>query len=415
MNVQKIDTTELSAVVHAMLSNEKRLKNKIYLTILFTIFLFGVVAFDSNPSVQWNSHLSMPWSLIPYLGVVVFAAILAQITYGSTLSNLLINIFDSIAVAWGPTTYRQWSARDLHLGAVAVPGYTEKFNDILKTVDSYRAKSLGVHSPLRKERSAMAGVYFLVGIVSFVVLFVVLASNGFAAVGTTALGVGAVALGFFAIRRFRTHRQPSAEELLTTDSRPLVLWLRSFKDDAASVAGLEDNLAVQSILYSNLVSRSLEDYLVFDLRYYGPVVSIGEPGETLPRLGAARGYFDDSQWQEAVTHWMELAKIIIVVVGTSRWLHWEIDTAHAKGHAEKLLFVFPPATRADRVARWATVISATSDPQVREALSQIDVSAARAVHFRGADMVVAISDDSNDNVAYEVAARLAIYGMFCAR
>jgi hypothetical protein len=76
--------------------------------------------------------------------------------------------------------------------------------------------------------------------------------------------------------------------------------------------------------------------------------------------------------------------------------------------------VFPPATSADRVARWATVISATSDPRVREALSQIDVSAARAVHFRGADTVVAISDDSNDNSAYELAGRLAIYGMFCA-
>src|ERR1700682_873643 len=280
VNFQTIDATELSAAVRAMLSDRKRLKNKIYLTIFFAVFGFGVIAFNSNPSMDWNLIL------IASVAIVIVAFVLAQLTYNLTLGNLLINIFDSIAVARGPTAYRQWSAKDLHLGAIAVTGYAEKFNNILETVDSYRAKCLGTHSPLRKGRSAIATVYFLVGIISFFVFFVVLASNGFAGVGI-AVGVGAIALGFLAFRRFRAHHQPSAEELLATDSRPLVLWLRSFKDDAASVAPLEDNLAVQSILYSNLVSRSLEDYLVFDFWYYGPVVSIGEPGETLPRLGAA--------------------------------------------------------------------------------------------------------------------------------
>jgi hypothetical protein len=146
------------------------------------------------------------------------------------------------------------------------------------------------------------------------------------------------------------------------------------------------------------------------LWYYGPVIAVGSPIDRLPRAGAARGYFADSEWQNAVTHWMHLARLIVVVVGATDWLRWEIDTAMKLGHLPKLLFIFPPDTPSNRASRWVN----TTSPLVAEkyqTLRNADVTFARIGYFKDEGTFVLICAKSKDHITYELALRLAIFDL----
>jgi hypothetical protein len=81
-------------------------------------------------------------------------------------------------------------------------------------------------------------------------------------------------------------RKLDAIELIKTNPRAPVLYLRSFNDDA-------------SVDYTGSVNplgprRTVEMRLAKALMSVGPVISIGHPGERLPELGANRFYVSDA-------------------------------------------------------------------------------------------------------------------------
>jgi hypothetical protein len=89
-------------------------------------------------------------------------------------------------------------------------------------------------------------------------------------------------------------------------------------------------------------------------RDVGPVISIGRPGERLPELGTSRIYVANDAWQRAVQYFLEQAAAVVVLVGRSTGVTWEIQTALATVPREKLLFAFPfLLPRAVRRGRWA--------------------------------------------------------------
>ena len=73
----------------------------------------------------------------------------------------------------------------------------------------------------------------------------------------------------------------------------------------------------------------------------GPVVCLGRPGETLSEAGAGRLYVDDEYWQEAIIHFLEKSSVVIIVVGSTDGLRWEIETALSTTRLSKILFFFP--------------------------------------------------------------------------
>ena len=70
---------------------------------------------------------------------------------------------------------------------------------------------------------------------------------------------------------------------------------------------------------------------------FGPFVAIGEPGERLPDLGAARAYFSDHEWQAAVLDWIGRARTIVIIVGKTRWVTWELQRVIASGKLDHLV------------------------------------------------------------------------------
>lgn len=61
------------------------------------------------------------------------------------------------------------------------------------------------------------------------------------------------------------------------------------------------------------------------LQRVGPVIAIGQPGESLPDLGAARMYVADDRWRATVDDLLSQSAVVLVRAGTTPNLWWEIE------------------------------------------------------------------------------------------
>lgn len=151
------------------------------------------------------------------------------------------------------------------------------------------------------------------------------------------LGMWTVALllAWFAVKLVHWGRRMqvlSGSALLASDPRPPVLYLRSFRDDPVTHS-------VFDRLFTRLNYRTEEEELAATFADVGPLVAVGHPGELLPELGAARFYFSDDEWKERVGSIMASARLVLLRVGGSRGLAWELARAVRTLTPEKLLLV----------------------------------------------------------------------------
>jgi hypothetical protein len=71
-------------------------------------------------------------------------------------------------------------------------------------------------------------------------------------------------------------------------------------------------------------------------------VAVGDPAEPPPIYGASRGYFQHQSWQDSVALLAAEAQAIVLVMGRSEGVIWEMDLVAAAGYLNKTLFVMPP-------------------------------------------------------------------------
>jgi hypothetical protein len=161
---------------------------------------------------------------------------------------------------------------------------------------------------------------------------------------TILITVGVIQM-FLRARKFTV---ASAEEVLTADPRPPVIYMRSFKDDAAASMPVMSGPPGWAMLFprdliteEELVARILNDF--------GPMVTIGRPGEALRELGAARMYVGEQEWHDKVAALMQSAKVVVLRLGQTEGLWWELEQAIGKMRPEQLL-VFVPRVR-DKAVR----------------------------------------------------------------
>ncbi len=183
-------------------------------------------------------------------------------------------------------------------------------------------------------------------------------------------GIGAYALVFVAWRLWRCSRRydaVSADEAMALDPRPPVLYLRSFHDD--DVALIDDGGSAFTRHVMQAISPpSPEQEMADILRRVGPVVAIGKPGEPLPQLGAARLYVSNDQWQGKVVELMSVARLVVVRLGGSAGVLWEVEQALAKLPRQRLVLAVlgGSAVAPELVAR----LTATLGPSFAAALPQ---------------------------------------------
>jgi len=113
-----------------------------------------------------------------------------------------------------------------------------------------------------------------------------------------------------------------------------VLLLRSFEDEA-----MRDPRPV------SLLQFRYEEGLARALRQLGPVITVGRPGDTLGFAGAARLYVPDTHWRQAIQYLVAHSAAVVIVVGRTEGLWWEIETSLSTAPRDRLLLFFPAVTK----------------------------------------------------------------------
>jgi hypothetical protein len=145
--------------------------------------------------------------------------------------------------------------------------------------------------------------------------------------------------------RAKRYTAPTALALLERDPRPPVLYFRSFTADRVTAKG---------VVFSSWFSE--EEQLARVLRGVGPFVAIGQPGEVLPALGAARLYVGDAEWRRVVAQLTARAAVVLLRTGASPGLVWELENAVRRLRPEQLVLLVPRDARLSeefrRRAQW---------------------------------------------------------------
>jgi tetratricopeptide (TPR) repeat protein len=213
---------------------------------------------------------------------------------------------------------------------------------------------------------------------------------------------------YFLIIRARQYFQISADSLLAQDKRRPILFLRSFADDERS--GLFRNSETK------LLDFSIESRFANLFMDFGPFIAISSPQATVPQIGAARVRLSDADWQGAVMNWMNTSNAIVVLVGTTRWVDWELSKIVETANVGKLLLFFPPtqagwswSTKAkrqkDQLARYQTAKAAFANSIWAAAFEKIDrPDTLIGARFHASGAITVVRSRQRNNDAYHLAA-----------
>ena len=121
---------------------------------------------------------------------------------------------------------------------------------------------------------------------------------------------------------------------------PFVLYLRSF---------LDDKTTHKRVSFINDI-RSEEEVLVEVMSDIAPVYAIGDPKDKKMPWGASRIYVDDEHWKSTVVDMMHKAEVVVLRLGKTESLWWEVETVIKNVPLGKIMFVVPEINAFNNVA-----------------------------------------------------------------
>jgi hypothetical protein len=130
----------------------------------------------------------------------------------------------------------------------------------------------------------------------------------------------------------------TARDAIAEDARPPIVYLRSFKDDNNRTFFLGLIWTLSVVAESSDLFETHEEILAKVFSKYGPLVAIGRPGESLPTLGAARMYVSHEEWHGIALNLIRSAVMVIVRLGRTEGVWWEVTTALSFVRKKRLLF-----------------------------------------------------------------------------
>jgi hypothetical protein len=171
-------------------------------------------------------------------------------------------------------------------------------------------------------------------------LALISANNGF----KVALWLGMGAAVFYYSSRFFL-RSSGDKKMQQTEARPII-YLRSFGSDSGAV--LASWWRPIFLLGRFGMTEGDEEALARALGGIGPFIAIGQPNEWLPKLGAYRIYRGDHEWQYTVRDLLKRASLVIVRVGYTPGLLWELKTIAELVDSNRIVFWNPRFGRPDK-------------------------------------------------------------------
>lgn len=208
----------------------------------------------------------------------------------------------------------------------------------------------------------------------------------------------------FLLQLARTLRTRTVEEVMRRDPRNQVLYLRSFEDDHVRIPIHLSLFNPLSFVFDWHRIEPFEEVLVQTLWRTGPVLAVGRPGEGRSPLGAARLYFPDEAWQDAVTRLVQSSEVVVVTMGKTAGVSWELAQLKRLGALAKTVVLLPPT--GDELTR---VRLLAKELDLEDVWSRNDsLLVPTAFWFDLRDQPHALYADVLDDVAYEVSVAHAI-------
>jgi hypothetical protein len=193
---------------------------------------------------------------------------------------------------------------------------------------------VGPRAGPKSSRGRAAGAW-AGGVLVYVIIYIGLFVGGWAGglAGAAAAFVVSLPLMWLAAKllvRAKRHAAPAAEVLLARDQRPPVAYLRSF---------VADQTASKGVTFSSWFTE--EEQIARVMNKVGPLIAFGEPGESLPEIGAARLYAANDEWRQVLHRLTTNARIVILRLGTSPSLIWEFENVLRWVRPQQIVLLVP--------------------------------------------------------------------------
>jgi hypothetical protein len=136
----------------------------------------------------------------------------------------------------------------------------------------------------------------------------------------------------------------SLEKLQEVDHRQPILFLRAFRDDQVDMDRGRIPYFVRVLEFGRR-KPNLDQMLLEEATPYGPLVGLGSPRDKTPPYGAARGYFEDKDWKQAVESLVRESSVTILCLDETEGVWWEVEHLAATKEVQKTLFLVHPGHR----------------------------------------------------------------------
>ena len=186
----------------------------------------------------------------------------------------------------------------------------------------------------------------------------------------------------------RRQMKLSIDELVKADPRPPILFLRAFYDDQVALPQPRYRW-IAKLMILGLRPTPLDQLLLEEATPYGPVVALGNPRDRFPPYGAARGYFENKDWQQAVTDLARDARTIVLCLDETDSVWWEMGHIEGNDYLQKTLFVLPPRY-ADAQQNRAVALRLIEHLRITDQGARTDLA---AVVARGNMIGLSVGDD----------------------
>jgi hypothetical protein len=216
-------------------------------------------------------------------------------------------------------------------------------------------------------------------------------------------GIGLLVVGAILLRRGRAHAM-AARARVTSAHGATILYLRSFDDDRLVVPSVHSARRPFFELFGPRGRDPFEECIAWELASHGDVSAVGRPGRSTATLGAARDLLSDDEWQAAVAARMESSRYVVVAIGTTEGLAWELHALTTRGHLNKCIFVVPPATTDEIRSRWRATREVIDNALQRSFVEAVEVVGTLTLRIDDTSgRVSATRADRVDEAAYRAA------------